>query len=206
MKKLTGSQIQTKVTAVDPFNLDPQDIHIEDIAQSLSNQCRFTGYTSRFYSVAEHSILCSILPSDEELRDAYLSENFDVIIIGNDIIAKMRLALLLHDASEAYISDIARPVKKKLDELSNGVISKIEDEILAKIFIKFGIPTNWRNAKWLRNVDDRMLFTEKRDLLPIADWGWNVEPYDRMLWYEMPSPSIEERFYQRFKELQKALA
>lgn len=67
-----------------------EDINIKDIAHALSNQCRFTGHTSTFYSVAEHCVLTMRAVADPALR----------------------LTALLHDASEAYLADIARPVKK----------------------------------------------------------------------------------------------
>jgi hypothetical protein len=68
--------------------LDPKidEISIEDIAHALSNVCRFTGHTKRFYSVAEHSCLVSALCDN-------------------------RLEGLLHDASEAYMSDLSSPLK-----------------------------------------------------------------------------------------------
>jgi hypothetical protein len=75
-----------------PLEPDPDDICIDDIAHALSQQCRFTGHTRRFSSVAEHSV-----------RVARMVEDID---------PELALEALLHDASEAYLSDIARPVKK----------------------------------------------------------------------------------------------
>jgi hypothetical protein len=74
------------------YPLDPraEDVRIEDIAQALAYQCRFNGMVKggRFYSVAEHCVLCSYLGPEEEA-----------------------LERLLHDAAEAYLGDIIRPIK-----------------------------------------------------------------------------------------------
>ena len=73
---------------INVFNPNPDAICIDDIAHALSNLCRFTGHTLRFYSVAEHSVRASELVDPEH-----------------------QLAALLHDASEAYLVDIPTPVK-----------------------------------------------------------------------------------------------
>lgn len=75
------------------FPLEPkiEDICIEDIAHSLANQCRFVGHCKEFYSVAQHSVL---------MADIYFP--FD---------PSLAIYALLHDASEAYLSDIPRPLK-----------------------------------------------------------------------------------------------
>lgn len=89
----------------DVFNPDIEGIHITDIAKSLSKQCRFSGHTQLFYSVAEHSVACSLIVPEE-----------------------YRLAALLHDASEAYLVDVPRPIKKKLigyKEIEDGVMTAI---------------------------------------------------------------------------------
>lgn len=85
----------------DPFNPDPAQIKLTDIAHHLSNLCRFGGSTSRFYSVAEHSLMVSYLVSPENAQWA-----------------------LLHDASEAYVVDLPKPIKVKFPayiELEDGV-------------------------------------------------------------------------------------
>ncbi len=78
---------------VDPFCMGTLDINIIDIAHSLSQLCRFTGHTRRFYSVADHCLLVSsMLPTP-----------------------KLMLAGLLHDASEAYFGDMSGPIKRRSD-------------------------------------------------------------------------------------------
>lgn len=73
---------------VDPANLRASEISIVDIAHSLSNQCRFGGHCSTFYSVAQHSIR--------------VAEHLD---------HHQQLVGLLHDATEAYLMDLPRPLK-----------------------------------------------------------------------------------------------
>lgn len=71
-----------------PFDAKPELICLEDIAHALSNQCRFSGHTKRFYSVAEHAWLCSYYAPVHLAAEA-----------------------LMHDAAEAYLIDIPRPLK-----------------------------------------------------------------------------------------------
>lgn len=101
----TNEVIQNNIHKVDPLietwtgvliditNPFPSDINIKDIAHSLSMQCRFIGHVDRFYSVAEHSVNVAAMVSP-----------------------KNRLAALLHDAVEAYLSDIASPIKRLLPD------------------------------------------------------------------------------------------
>ena len=74
---------------IDP---QPEDVHIADIIESLSKQCRFVGHCKYFYSVAQHSVIVSNIVNEEE-----------------------RLAALMHDAVEAYIGDISKPLKLTLE-------------------------------------------------------------------------------------------
>ena len=78
------------------MNPKPEDIRIEDIAHALSLMTRANGHFPEFYSVAQHCICCA----KEAQARGY-----------GDFVA---LACLLHDASEAYLSDVTRPVKKDL--------------------------------------------------------------------------------------------
>jgi len=91
----------------DPLNPNIEDIKIEDIAHALSQICRFNGHCNEFYSVAQHSVLVSILSEDHR-------------------------AGLLHDATEAYLLDIPSPVKKNI----NGY-KEIENNLLTILSKKF---------------------------------------------------------------------
>lgn len=107
---------------------DPQieDIDIIDIAHSLSLQCRFNGHLPKFYSVAEHSWKISYRLPDE-----------------------FALWGLLHDAAEAYISDVPHPVKCEID-----TIEKIENRILEIICQKYNLI--WPMPEIVKKVDGRM--------------------------------------------------
>jgi len=124
---------------IQPLNPDPADVDIEDIAHALSNNCRFTGHVKSFYSVAQHSVLCSRIVPDE-----------------------YALTALLHDASEAYLSDIARPIKAQPDfgETYKKYESKLEAAIAERFGLVFPYPAE---IKWADNV---LLRSEQRDLMP----------------------------------------
>lgn len=96
-----------------PLKPNPAKIHIADIAHALSMKCRFTGHCRRFISVAEHSLVVSkLVPQDSAL------------------------AALLHDATEAYLPDIASPVKQQATYSRHKVKEKLLE---ATIFFKFNI-------------------------------------------------------------------
>ena len=117
------------------FEPDPESIHIKDIAKSLSKQCRFGGHTRLFYSVAEHSIECSYLVPDEH-----------------------KLAALLHDASEAYLIDVPRPIKKKLIGYK-----EIEDGVMTAIAHKFGFDYPFHPS--VKQADEERLEVEWSQLM-----------------------------------------
>jgi hypothetical protein len=121
-----------------PLEPEIEKIRVEDIAHALSLMCRANGHISSFFSVAQHSINCC---NEADAR-------------GHS--KRIQLACLLHDASEAYISDITRPVKKELPEYL-----KIEDNLQGTIFKKF-IKTSLTSdeLKKVFEIDDAMLYHE----------------------------------------------
>ena len=126
---------------VRPLRLRPDDIVLTDIAHALSNLCRFTGHTREFYSVAQHSVLVSRLcaPADA-------------------------LYGLLHDASEAYLCDLSRPVKYH-DAFAR--YRTLEAGLQARILAAFDLaPTVPASVK---RADDLALHAELRDLMNGAD-------------------------------------
>ncbi|AFQ44056.1 phosphohydrolase [Desulfosporosinus meridiei] len=133
------------------FPLEPimEDIKIEDIAHSLSLMTRVNGHCSHFYSVGQHSILCY-----REAKSRGYSE-------------RVQLGCLIHDASESYISDLTRPVKKNLPEYF-----AIEEKLQSVIYDRFGLgDLSDEERKQIENVDDTLLHYEFETLMefPIFD-------------------------------------
>jgi 5'-deoxynucleotidase YfbR-like HD superfamily hydrolase len=130
---------------LDLLSPDPDDISIEDIAHALSMLCRFTGHTSDFYSVSQHSVLCS-----------YICDRKDA------------LWALLHDASEAYLNDLATPIKK-LPGSSAYVAA--EKHLQAVIYIKFGLLGPVPES--VKHADQQMLVTEAKALMAPLHPEWS---------------------------------
>jgi hypothetical protein len=155
--------------------LDPthEQIDIRDIAHSLAYTCRYTGHSRKFYSVAEHSILVSYLAIDP-------------------------LAGLLHDASEAYITDIASPIKPHLSNYK-----ELEDMIMGRIASKFGFI--YPLDPDIKDCDSTQLKTEAKHLLRSGGYPWaHLYPTRRPHGITPNCWSPEEaeaKFLERFKEV-----
>lgn len=121
-----------------PLAPAPEDILGEDIAHALSLLCRANGHFKCFYSVGQHCLACEA--------------EADAAGLGRET----RLACLLHDASEAYISDITRPVKLGLPEYR-----VIEKRLQDTIYRRFGVdPDDEEIMKQVSRIDDTMLYHE----------------------------------------------
>ena len=151
----------------------PEQILIEDISWALSMKCRFNGQCKKFYSVAEHSIRVSwLLPSN------------------------LALAGLLHDANEAYLPDIPRPVKELIPEYKQ-VENLMEDAINRKYGIELGIA----DMVIIKRADNVMLATEARDLMgDVTGWGLDEIPLCRAI-NPMSIKSAQWLFIETFEEL-----
>lgn len=160
------------------------DICIEDIAHGLSNICRFSGHTHTFYSVAQHSVLCSI----------ELQERAKPPVIYP---RALPMAGLMHDAAEAFIGDIPTPLKQLLPDYK-----VIEQRIEQAIFPIFGIP--YPLPPEVKEVDLILLATEQRDLMPEHDDEWaaikNIAPLRARIMPWTPEQSFHA-FMQRYEDL-----
>lgn len=158
------------------LNPQPDDIDIHDIAHALSMQCRFTGHTKTFYSVAQHSYYASILvpPGDA-------------------------LWALLHDASEAYISDMSRPLKHFTE--AGKYYREIETEIMDAICTKFWLPMLMPPS--VRKADDSLLYAEKDQLMADAVWDtpWSAESAAQIKIENWSPQKAEKEFLFRYLEL-----
>ena len=126
-----------------PTNPKPESIDIHDIAHSLSLMCRGNGHVKTFFSVGQHCIFCAKEAEAEGLSP------------------RMILACLLHDASEAYLSDVPRPFKKELPRYNEW-----ENAILDVIYGKYlGSTLNIDEQKQLKRIDDALLYFDIQMLL-----------------------------------------
>lgn len=127
-------------TMYDSINPNIEDIHIEDIAWSLSHLCRFNGHTRTFYSVAQHAV-----------------------IVSQNVPKEHALAALMHDGGEAYLSDLPRVVKRGIPEELLKKFTEIENRNLKLIAEKFGF--KFPLSPEVKHADDRVLAAEMRDLM-----------------------------------------
>ena len=169
-----GNWMQTysggEIYPIDPL---PEEIDIRDIAGALSKMCRYGGHCLRFYSVAEHCVL--------------LSRKID---------EPHKLAALMHDASEAYLVDIPRPIKPFLQNYA-----EIEDNLMQAIALKFGF--QWPMADAIRDIDTRVLADERNQAMapPPRDWGVG-EPIGITLEFWSPERA-ESEYLAQFMRLSK---
>jgi hypothetical protein len=133
------------------FPLKPmlEDIVLSDIAHALSNICRYTGHVSRFYSVGEHSVRVSRR----------------VLALTND--PELSLWGLMHDASEAYLADIARPVKHQTEMTGYRVAEHRLQQVICQ---RFGLPLE--EPKVIHQADVELLSTEAHELMQPLHPEW----------------------------------
>ena len=151
----------------------PEQILIEDISWSLAMKCRFNGQCRAFYSIAEHCIRVSwLLP------------------------AELQLAGLLHDANEAYLPDIPRPVKELIPQYK-----QLEDLMDNAINEKYGVKLTNCDHTIIKIADNVMLATEARDFMGDTSlWGLTEIPMKKKI-CPMSSAFAEREFMRRFYTL-----
>lgn len=154
----------------------PEDVDILDIAHSLSQICRFTGHTREFYSVAQHSlIVCDLVP--------------DVF----------KFTALMHDAPEAYVGDMSKPLKRQLPSFVSAE-NRVWKAICGKWpALLLSLPLEVKQA------DVTALATERRDVLAngYANAWLSVDTVTPAVFRIQPMPpkNAERLFLKRFREL-----
>ena len=136
-----------------PMGPRPEDVDLLDIAHGLAFQCRFNGHTRQFYSVADHCIRMA--------AELHHTDGPEVALAG-----------LLHDAAEAYLGDIVRPVKRQLPAFYH--LERInQTAILEGLHVSLYVDDH---KDRIREMDLVMLATERRDLMEESPHSWvNVE-------------------------------
>ncbi|WAB92513.1 phosphohydrolase [Pseudomonas citronellolis] len=136
----------------DLFEPKPEMIDPRDLSHALAHLCRFNGHAARHYSVAQHSYLVSGL-----------------------VPAQDKLAGLLHDATEAYVGDMVRPLKEQMP-----AFREVEDRIWQAICARFDLDEELPAS--VKHADLQALATERRDLMPRHPAEWTclqgVEPLE----------------------------
>lgn len=176
MNSRKGDWIQTfSGVCFYPLDARTEEIRIGDIAHALSLQCRFAGHCRCFYSVAEHSVRvsCAVPPADA-------------------------LWGLLHDAAEAYLVDLPRPLKRFCE--MGRLYSEIEDALMAQVAERFGL--NLPVPPSVKHFDTVLLMTEKRDLMCAEPkpWEGTAEPLPKKIkpWSSMKAERV---FMERYAEV-----
>lgn len=156
VKKMSTTINLQSGLVLDILNPKPEQINILDIAKGLANKGHFAGQTPRFFSIAEHSIMV-----------AHLSGNLEG---------------LLHDASEAYLSDIVTPLKPVLPDYRI-----IERRLMDVIADRFNLDKSYLHSKELKQHDIQVLAYEfhkffNGDINPFAYKDKvNIDELEKML-------------------------
>lgn len=166
----------------DPIQPQRQLLRLEDIAHSLSLICRANGHMTHFYSVGQHSVACA--------REA----------LARGLSPRIALGCLLHDASEAYLSDVTRPIKQELTRYLEA-----EERLQEMIWERFlpGSILSEEERRQIFEIDDEMLVWEFARLMP--------EPYrekEACICAELSSEfremkAVEEEFLDLYQQLSR---
>lgn len=130
-----------------PTDPRPEDVHVDDIAHALSHICRYGGHVDQFYSVAEHCVLMSYAVAPENALHA-----------------------LLHDATEAYVGDMIRPLKHQMPDYRQAE-DRVWEAIAARFAIDPAIPDE------VHEVDTRILLDERAALKTRSRHAWGIDAH-----------------------------
>lgn len=148
-----------------PLAPRPEDIDPLDIAHSLSMQCRYNGHVQRFYSVAEHCVLMS---------------DWILLNVGPGRADDLALWALLHDAPEAYVGDMVRPLKVNMPDFCDA-----DDRVMLAVAHRFNLlggavrrlpdfTLGLTLPPFVKEVDTRILLDERAALLSTPPGEWSL--------------------------------
>lgn len=173
-----------------PFHPDENLICIEDIAHALSMQCRYNGHLKKFYSVAEHSI------------------DVALVLKKLGLPAKTQLLGLLHDAVEAYLSDVPAPVKKYLPDFKN-LEDNLSSTIIRKLHPLFR-DLSVNDFFFVNLIDKDISIIEARKLLGEAEWNSVETIFDTKnldyMFFRISSKVAEKIFKKVYRSLLEEIA
>lgn len=137
-----------------PLDPRPDEVRLEDVAHVLAQLCRFGGHSSRFYSVAQHSV--------------HVSEMCDT---------DHSLAGLVHDAAETYLIDVPRPLKRQPEFAAYRAIEK---RVAAAVAKAFGVDPELFESEQVKRADAIMLATEAKHLMHLTPNGGPAGEWDEL--------------------------
>lgn len=161
--------------------LNVESIPLHSVAHSLSQQCRFNGHIEEHYSVAEHSVHISHLVLE-------YGGSPDTALYG-----------LLHDASEAFMGDMPRPLKKMFPAFSN-----LESRIMEKYCELYSIDdpdvkmVQWLDCNIVRDEAEKF-YAEPPEWT--KEYASVIHP-DRLLGWD--AMAVKYIFLEQFQHLQEA--
>lgn len=164
---------------LDPANPDMDKVDIRDIAHALSLTCRGNGHVKTFFSVGQHCVNCAM---EARLR------GYDNRVV---------LACLLHDAGEAYMSDVPRPFKAVLPEYVQA-----EEVLLEKIYKKYlGSSLSPEEQRLVKIIDDDLLYYDLKELLGELQDGEPPRLRIAPDYTWIPFEQVEQMFLKLYEEL-----
>jgi len=166
-----------------PLDIRPGDVHPEDVAHGLAMTCRYGGHTGRFYSVAEH---CCRLA--------------DYVLLTSDY--QFALDLLTHDAAEAFLGDIPRPLKRAMPAGWKEIEEAADRACAAALGARYPF------LQAVKDLDSRILVDERAALMSLSGNAWDeIERLPKLgvpieAW---PPEQAKEEWMGRYERLRAAL-
>jgi len=152
-----------------PMAPEVRDVELADIAHALARICRFGGHTRGFYSVAQHSVLVSQVV-EQECFAAQSSVMTRSLLTDPPRWKQVALQGLFHDAAEAYLGDMIRPLKVAMPDYKSAELAL--ERVIAQ---RFGLVFPFDPL--VKHADDILLATERRDLLAHErEWTFKYPP------------------------------